>query len=69
MIKEWFEELKGYKVRPHDKRLFKVRPDGERELPPEEMASHFHCNTAQLLFMYLRARLDVQTAVLFLTHD
>ena len=67
MLEEWPEELKGHKVNPHGEHLFKVRPDDERELLPEELAAQFHRTTAQLLFLCLRARPDIQTAVSFFT--
>ena len=67
MIEEWPEELKGHKVNPHADHLFTIRSDEDRELLPEEMATQFHRTTAQLLFMCLRARSDVQTAVSFFT--
>jgi hypothetical protein len=69
MIEEWPEELKGYTSHPHQDHLFEVRADGDpkKALLNEEMASQFHRTTAQLLFMCLRARPDVQTAVSFFT--
>ena len=39
MIEEWPGELKRHKVTPHGEHLFKIRPDDERELLPEEMAT------------------------------
>lgn len=63
VIKEWPEELKGHKVNLHQDHLFAIREDGESELLLEEMASQFHRTTAQLLFLCLRARPDVQTSV------
>ena len=47
--------------------MFTVRADDERGLVSEEMASKFHRTTAQLLFLCLRARPDIQTAVSFFT--
>ena len=67
VFKEWPEELRGHKVNPHWDHLFAVREDAERELLSEEMVSQFHCTTAQLLFLCLRARPDIQTAVSFFT--
>ena len=67
VLKEWPEELKGHRINPHGDHLFTVRADDERELLSEEMASQFHRTTAQLLFLCLRARLDIQTAVSFFT--
>ena len=42
------------------------REDNTKALP-EEQAQAFHHTVAQLLFLCMRARLDIQTAVLFLT--
>ena len=69
MIEEWPEELKGYAPNPHQDHLFSIRPDDDPKKEPlgEEMASQFHRTTAQLLFMSMRARPDVQTAVSFFT--
>ena len=67
VLKEWPEELKGHRLNPHGDNLFTVRADGEQELLSEEMASQFHRTTAQLLFLCLRARPDIQTAVSFFT--
>ena len=39
----------------------------QRELLPEELASQFHRTVAQLLFLCMRARPDIQTVVSFLT--
>ena len=55
----------GYTPIPHQEHLFKVRADDDpkEELLGDEMASQFHRITAQLLFLCLRARPDIQTAV------
>ena len=69
MFEEWPEELKGYTPNPHQNHLFEGRADDDpkKVLLNEETASQFHCTTAQLLFMCLRARPDIQTAVPFFT--
>ena len=69
MLEERPEELKGYMPNPHQDHLFEVRADDDPKKEPlnEEMASQFHRTTAQMLFMCLRARPDVQTAVSFFT--
>ena len=69
MIEEWPEELKGYAPNSHQDHLFEVRADDDPKRDPlnEEMASQFHRTTAQLLFLCLRARPDIQTAVSFFT--
>ena len=47
--------------------LFKTQ-DGEESQNklPEEQAQVFHCSVAQLLFLCVRARPDIQTAISFL---
>ena len=67
VIKEWPEVLKGSKGNPYGDHLFNVREDGERKLLPEEMANQFHLTMAQLLFLCLRTRSDMQTTVSFFT--
>ena len=47
--------------------LFVVRDEGEVKLLPEEQAQQFHHSIAQLLFFCMRARLDFQTEISFLT--
>ena len=47
--------------------LFKIREESKRKLLPEEQVRHFHHLVAQMLFLYVRARLDLQTVVSFLT--
>ena len=67
VLEEWPEELRGSKINPHSDFLFNIREDDDRELLPEELASQFHRTVAQLLFLCMRARPDIQTAVSFLT--
>ena len=69
MLEEWPEELKGYTPNPHQDHLFEIRADDDpkKELLNKEMASQFHRTTAQMLFLCLRARPDIQTAVSFFT--
>ena len=64
-VKEWSEELKGPKMNPHGDHLFNIREDAKRELLSEEMASQLHRTIAQFLFLCLRTRPDIQTAVPF----
>ena len=66
-LEEWPEELRGSKINPHSDNLFTIREDEDRELLPEELASQFHRTVAQLLFLCMRARPDIQTAVSVLT--
>ena len=69
MFEERPEELKSYTSNPHQDHVFEVRADDDpkKDLLNEEMTSQFHRTTAQLLFLCLRARPDVQTAVSFFT--
>ena len=69
MIKEWPEELKVYTPNPHQDHLFDIRPndDPKKKFLPKEMATQFHRTTAQMLFLCLGARPDVQTKVSFFT--
>jgi hypothetical protein len=47
--------------------LFTIRDEKEARPLEEERALAFHHTVAQLLFMSMRARRDIQTAVAFLT--
>ena len=69
MIEEWPEELKGYTPNLHQDHLFEVKADDDPKMEPlnEEMTSQFRRTTAQLLFLYLTSRPDIQTAVSFFT--
>ena len=66
-MEEWPEQLTSTKATPASDNLFTVRDENERELLPPELASQFHRTTAQLLFLTMRARPDIQTAVSFFT--
>ena len=62
------EEIKSTHETPAADHLFKTRDDDpERKVLPEEQAQAFHHTVAQLLFMCMRARPDIETAVSFLT--
>jgi len=66
-IIETFPEEIGKPVdAPHQDWLFKIRDDPSIQLP-EEQAQQFHHTVAQLLFVAMRARPDIQTSVSFLT--
>ena len=52
---------------PAPEHLFKIREESERKLLPEEQVQHFHHLVAQLPFLSMRARLDLQTLVSLLT--
>ena len=47
--------------------LFQIREESEAKFLSEEKAQEFHHVVAQLLFLAMRARRDIQTAVAFLT--
>jgi hypothetical protein len=65
VIKEFPKEITGVCATPVSDHLFKVREDG-RKLS-KELAEVFYHTVYQLLFATNRARLDIQTAVSFLT--
>ena len=67
IIDKWPEELSSTKINPANDTLFTIRDDKDRMILPEEKAQQFHRTTAQLLFLTMRARPDVQTGVSFLT--
>ena len=67
IIEEFPETLRGTKASPARDNLFDIREDKDRKLLPEEQASQFHRTVAQLLFLCMRARPDIQTLVSFLT--
>ena len=67
IIEEFPETLRGTKALPARDNLFQIREEADRKLLPEEQASQFHRTVAQLLFLRMRARPDVQTLVSFLT--
>ena len=60
------EIIKSIRDTPAANHLFQVRDD-DLKLLPEEQAQAFHHTVAQLLFLCMRARPDIQTAVSFLT--
>ena len=59
--------MTGKAATPAADHLFTVRDESEAEYLPEEQAGKFHSIVAKLLFMSMRARRDIQTAVSFLT--
>ena len=62
---KWPKELTQTRACPAGDHLFTTRDDEDREILPPEMASQFQRTTAQLLFLTMRARPDIQTAVSF----
>ena len=66
IINEFPEAITKTSPTPAAEYLFTVREEGQKLLS-EDMAMAFHRTVAQLLFLCMRARRDVQTAVAFLT--
>jgi len=67
LLREFPEKLGAPQASPAADHLFCIRDEEEAQPLPEEQAVAFHHTTAQLLFLSLRARRDIQTAVVFLT--
>jgi hypothetical protein len=67
VIKDFPEVIMGRAATPVVDHLFNVRNKKEARAPEEERELAFHHTIAQLLFMSMRARQDIQTAVAFLT--
>jgi hypothetical protein len=67
LLRDFPELIGAIATSPAADHLFKVRPEGEARLLPEEQAISFHHFVARLLFMSSRARRDIQVAVAFLT--
>jgi hypothetical protein len=67
VTEEWPEQLTSTKTNPASDNLFKIRDDDDRKILDEGRAKQFHQTVAQLLFLCMRARPDIQTAVSFLT--
>ena len=67
IIKEFSETPRGTKALLASDNLFEIKEKADKKLLPEEQASHFHRIVAQLLFVCMRAKPDVQTLVFFLT--
>ncbi len=67
VIDEFPEMIEGRAATPAHDKLFEIRDDKEARKLSEEQALAFHHTVAQLLFMAMRARRDIQTAVAFLT--
>ena len=60
------EEIRYSSKTPAAEHLFCVRDEKEAKVLPEEQAQAFHYSVAQLLFLCMRARPDIQTTVVFL---
>ena len=67
ILRDFPELLSNIATSPAADHLFKVHPDEEGQLLPEEHAISFHHFIARIIFMSSRAHRDIQTAVAFLT--
>ena len=67
VIDNFPEVIRNTATTPMSEHLFQVQDDKDRKLLPEEQAQHFHHTAAQLLFLCMRARPDIQPPVSFLT--
>ena len=67
VIEDFPEIIRVRAATPAHDKLFEIRDDEEAKKLNEEQALAFHHTVAQLLFMAMRARRDIQTAVAFLT--
>ena len=67
VISDFMEDIHDTAATPAGEHLFQVRDEGDRKLLDEERSQHFHSIVAQLLFVTIRCRRDIQTAVSFLT--
>jgi hypothetical protein len=67
VIEQFPEEISGRASSLAAEHLFGVRNESKARVLEEERALAFHHMVAQLLFMCMRARQDIQTAVAFLT--
>ena len=67
IIDDFPEELHSTRDMPANDNLFTIRDDKSRKLLPEDQAQAFHHSTAQLLFLCMMARPDVQSVVSHLT--
>ena len=61
------EAITSKAATPAADHLFDIRDEEEAKWLPEEQAQAFHHTVAQLLFLCMGARPDIQTAVSFLT--
>ncbi len=67
MLEEFSEATTGRAATLAAARLFEIRDEKDAILLNKEQALAFHHMVAQLLFMAMRVRQDIQTAVAFLT--
>ncbi len=66
VIEGFMENISGSASTPASEHLFQVRDEEQRAKLDEERAQCFHSTVAQLLFVTMRCRRDIQTAVAFL---
>ena len=62
VIEDFPEITRGRAATPAHDKLFEIRDDEEAKKLNKEQALAFHHTVAQLLFMAMRARQDIQTA-------
>ena len=67
VIKDFPERVTTKSATPASEHLFDISENDPGKLLPEEQAQDFHHTVAQLLFLCMRARPDLKTAVPFLT--
>ena len=69
ILDDFPKEISGPQASPAAQYLFDIRPDDDnnKKLLSETEASQFHHAVAQLLFLFMRSRRDIQTPVSFLT--
>jgi len=66
-INDFPEKVTTKSATPASDHLFDISEDDPGKLLPEEQAQDFHHSIAKLLFLCMRARLDLKTTGFFLT--
>ena len=66
-IKDFPEIVTNKAATPASDHLFDISENDPGKLLPQKQAQDFHHSVAQLLFLCMRARPDLKTAVSFLT--
>ncbi len=67
VITDFIEDIHGNAATPVGENLFQIRDGQDRVRLDSKRAQAFHSTVAQLLFITMRCRRDIQTAVAFLT--
>jgi len=67
VINGFMEDIRGSASTPAVEHLFQIRAEEERVKLDNQRAQCFHGTVAQLLFVTMQCRRDIQTAVVFLT--